>query len=223
MEWPSVMLERHLFNNTELARTFYGVLGYDVVDAMERMKENDCQSSRRDFVRSAFAAIEGWLWKYRQSIQSTIGSVRDLSPIEASAFAETSYTISDSGKLREQVRFAPMTVMLRFITRIAEAECGEQLIDFSSADWTNFNQAIGTRNRITHPKVVQDLTLSDEDIAVVHAGLLWLFGVVVNGSEKLNLLLVDHVQSMREISAALSAGDSSMLALYNSVLESPKK
>lgn len=212
-----------MFNNTELGRTFYGILGYDAVDAMERMKENDCQSSRRDFVRSAFAAIEGWLWEYRQSIQSTIGSVRDLSPLEESAFAETSYTISDSGKLREQVRFVPMTVMLRFITRIAEAECGEQLIDFSSADWTNFNQAIGARNRITHPKAVQDLTLSDADIAAVQAALLWLFGVVVNGSEKLKLLLVDHVQSMREISAALAAGDSSMLELYNSALESTKK
>lgn len=217
------MLERHLFKSTELGQTFYGILGYDAVDAMERMKENDCQSSRRDFVRSAFAAIEGWLWEYRQSIQSTIGSVRDLSPIEESAFAESSHTISDSGKLREQVRFVPMTVMLRFITRIAEAECGEQLVDFASADWTNFNRAIGTRNRITHPKAVQDLTLSDADIAAVQAGLLWLFGVVVNGSEKLKLLLVEHVQSMREISAALAAGDSSMLALYNSVLESPKK
>ncbi len=217
------MVERHLFDSTELGRAFYGILGYDAVDAMERMRENDCQSSRRDFVRSAFAAIEGWLWEYRQSVQSTVGSVRDLSPIEQAAFADTSYTISDSGKLREQLRFVPMTVMLRFVTRIAEAECGEQLIDFSSADWTNFNQAIGTRNRITHPKAVQDLTLSEADIAVVQAALLWLFGVVVNGSEKLKLLLVDHVQSMREISTALAAGDSSMLRLYNSVLESPTK
>jgi hypothetical protein len=212
-----------MLNNNELARNFYGILGYDAAYAMERMKENDCQSSRRDFVRSAFAAIEGWIWEYRQSIQSTIGSVRDLSPIEESAFAETSYTISDSGKLREQVRFVPMTVMLRFITRIAEEECCQQLIDFSSVDWTNFNQAIGIRNRITHPKVITDLMLSDADIAEVKAALLWLFGAVATGSEKLNLILVDHVQSMKEISDALSAGDSSMLKLYNMVVENPTK
>ena len=204
----------------DLGQTFYGILGYDAVDAMNKMSANDNQSTRRDFVRTAFAAIEGWLWNYRQKVQSTIGTVRDFSALEKSAFAETSYIISETGKLRDQTRFTPMATMFRFVTRIAEEQYGEQLVDFGSSEWKNFVYAIAIRNRVTHPKTIMDLTLSDVDIATVKAALLWFFEMVVTGSEKLKLLLDDHLQSMREVSQALAAGDPAMLELYNAVLES---
>ena len=86
-----------------------------------------------------------------------------------------------------------------------------------------FVYAIAIRNRVTHPKTIMDLTLSDVDIATVKAALLWFFEMVVTGSEKLKLLLDDHLQSMREVGEALAAGDPAMLELYNSVLESRGK
>lgn len=206
-----------------LGRTFYGILGYDAVDAMNRMGANDSQSVRRDFVRTAFAAIEGWLWNYRQEVQFTISAVRDFSALEESAFAETSYMISESGKLREQLRFTSTATMFRFVTRIAEEQYGEPLVDFTSSDWQNFVDAIAIRNRVTHPKSITDLKLSDFDIATVKAALLWLFNMVVSGSEKLKLMLDEHLHSMREVSEALAAGDPAMLELYNLVLESRDK
>ena len=33
----------------DLGQTFYGILGYDAVDAMNKMDANDSQSTRRDF------------------------------------------------------------------------------------------------------------------------------------------------------------------------------
>jgi hypothetical protein len=203
----------------QLGRTFYGILGYDAVDAMMKMEADDGQSSRRDFVRAAFAAIEGWLWNYRQEVQDIVGSCRAFSALEESALAEISYAISDTGALQEQARYLPITNMFRFVTRIAEAQCGQQLVDFSSADWANFKQSIAIRNRITHPKSIEDLMLSDADIGHVKSALSWLFGVIVSGTEKLKLILEDHVQAMREVADALLAGDPATLALYNAVLE----
>jgi hypothetical protein len=204
----------------DLGRTFYGILGYDAVDAMNKMGANDSQSARRDFVRTAFAAIEGWLWNYRQEVRSTLSAVRELSALEESAFAETSYAISDTGRLREQMRFTSMATMFRFVTRLAEEQYGEQLVDFGSSDWKNFIHAIAIRNRVTHPKSITDLTLPDFDIATVKAALLWFFEMVVTGSEKLKFLLDDHLNVMREVSDAIAAGDPATLELYNSVLES---
>jgi hypothetical protein len=208
-----------LTDATNVGQTFYGILGYDAVDAMARMEGNDNQSSRRDFVRAAFAAIEGWLWNYRQQVHETIGAVREFSSLEEAAFAEKSYTVSDTGKLHEQIRFLPATTMFRFVTRIAEEQYGGQLVDFSSSNWTNFKSSIAVRNRITHPKTIEDLMLSDADIANVEAALLWLFEVVVEGSEKLKLLLANHVLSLREVVDALVNGDPAMLELYNVALE----
>jgi hypothetical protein len=186
---------------------------------MNKMDANDCQSTRRDFVRTAFAAIEGWLWNYKQEVQSAIGTVREFSAFEEAALSETSYLITDTGKLRAQTRFTPIATMFRFVTRTAEEQYGATLVDFETSDWKNFNDAIAIRNRITHPKSIPDLTLSERDIAAVKNALLWLFDVVVATMEKLKLMLEDHLVSLREVSEALIAGDPNMLRFYKSVLE----
>ena len=202
-----------------LGQTFCGVLGYDALEAMNKMDANDCQSTRRDFVRAAFAAIEGWLGTYKQEVQSTIGAVREFSALEDAALSETSYLISDTGKLRTQIRFTPMATLFRFVTRIAEQEYGARLVDFDAPDWKNFKDAIAIRNRITHPKSIPDLTLSEHDITAVKNALLWLVEIVVTAMEKLKLMLEDHLASFREVTDALIAGDTNILRLYKTALE----
>lgn len=204
--------------NNDLSQTFCGVLGYDALEAMVKMEAKDSQPARRDFVRSAFAAIEGWLWLYRQNIQEMVASIRGLTPLERSAFEEKSFSISDTGKLKEQERFVPLTVMFRFVVKLAEEEFGERLIDFSSSDWQNFRHAIRIRNRITHPKTSEDLNLSKQDIELVRGALLWIFANVVTGSERTQLALTNHVGSMREILGELATGNPETRALYQSVL-----
>lgn len=205
--------------SSNLGQTFCGVLGYDALEAMNKMDANDCQSTRRDFVRTAFAAIEGWLWNYKQEVHSTIGAVREFSALEESALSETSYLITNTGKLRTQIRFMPMATLFRFVTRIAEEEYGARLVDFDGSDWKNFNDAIAIRNRITHPKSIPDLTLSEHDIAAVKNALLWLVEIVVTAMEKLTLMLEDHLASFREVTDALIAGDPNILRLYKTALE----
>ena len=206
-----------------LGRTFCGVLGYDALEAMNKMDANDCQSTRRDFVRTAFAAIEGWLWNYKQEVQSAVGTVREFSALEEAALSETSYLITDTGKLRAQTRFTPIATMFRFVTRTAEEQYGATLVDFETSDWKNFNDAIAIRNRITHPKSIPDLTLSERDIAAVKNALLWLFDMVVTAMEKLKLMLEEYLASLREVGDALIAGDPNMLRFYQSVLEGSKE
>lgn len=206
--------------NNSLGQTFCGVLGYDALEAMIKMEANESQPARRDFVRTAFAAIEGWLWLYRQNIQEMVASIRGLTPLERSAFEEKSFGINETGQLKEQERFVPLTAMFRFVVKLAEKEFGERLIDFSSADWQNFNHAIRIRNRITHPKTIEDLNLSKQDIELVRGALLWTFANVVTGSEQAQLALTNHIGSMREVLDSLATGNAETMALYKAVLNS---
>jgi hypothetical protein len=203
----------------DIEETFYGLLAYDAAEAISKMDANDNQATRREFVRTAFAAVEGWLWDYRQFVQATIEKIRDLSTLEKSALSETSYSISETGKLREQLRFVPMTIMFRFVTRLAEEECGHQIVDFGSVEWQRFLHSLAIRNRITHPKNLKDLTISDADIESVRDSLLWFFELNVLGREKLVSTLEEHLASMRAVGAALAKGNPAMLELYSQVLE----
>lgn len=200
-------------------RSFIGIIAYDIVLSIQRMEQDDNQANRRDFVRSTFAAIEGWLGDFRRRAQSVLRDVRDFTPAEQAAFAETSFTISSNGKLVEQTRYYSMTTMFRFIIRLAEEEFGTPLVDFESNKWQAFNQAIEIRNRITHPKDIDDFNLSDDDIEAVRSSSIWLFETIVRVEASLNIVLVAHVNAMRQVVEGLKAGDPEILALYHAAQE----
>lgn len=199
--------------------TFMGVLAYDVLVTLRRMKANDDQAARRDFVRTVFAAIEGWIFDYRQGVQESLGNIRDLSPAEEAAFAEATYALSETGKLRKQTRFFPMTAMFRFATRLVEQECGQSIVDFSSAEWQKFGEATVIRNRVTHPKGIDDLHISLDEIATVQAAYEWLLTAIFDVESQLKTKLVIHLRILTEVVEALKSGDPAMLELYNKALE----
>jgi hypothetical protein len=201
-------------------KSFIGIIAHDIVLSKQRMGQDDNQANRRDFVRSTFAAVEGWLWDFRQRAQSVLKEVRDFSPAEQAAFAETSFTISSNGTLIEQTRYYSMTTMFRFIVRLAEEEFDNPLVDFGSNDWQAFNRAAEIRNRITHPKDINDFNLSESDIETVRSSSIWLLTTIAELRETLNIGLSAHVHAMREILSALNVGDPETLALYHTAQES---
>lgn len=206
----------------EFPNIFLRILAYDIVLSSRRMAADDSQAARRDFVRTVFAAIEGWLWEYKQIVEGTIRDVRDITPSEAAALSELRYTISDTGKLREQARSFPLATMFRFVTRLVEDEFGHQIVDFSSPEWLNFQQATLIRNRVTHPKNIEDLHLTDHDISIIQSSHLWLLEMLSRIGEKSLMILKSHMTAMREIFAVLKDGDPALLELYNRVLDDAK-
>lgn len=200
--------------------TFMGMLAYDIILALRRMKSNDDQAARRDFVRTVFAAIEGWILDYRQGIQESIGNIRDLSTSEEATFAEVTFTLTETGKLREQTRFIPVAPMFRFATRLVEQECGRHIVDFSSKEWQKFNEAIAIRNRVTHPKSIGDLNISAVDIATVQTAYEWLLTAIFDVESQLKTELAIYLKNLEEVVEALKAGDPAMLELYSKVLDS---
>ena len=199
--------------------TFMGLLAYDIILALRRMEANDDQATRRDFVRTVFAAIEGWILDYRQGVQESLGNIRDLSPAEEAAFAEVNYTLTETGKLREQTQFFPTTTMFRFATRLVEQECGQPIIDFSSREWKNFNDAFAIRNRVTHPKSIRDLNISADEIAIVRAAYEWLLTAIFDVESHMTIELAIYLENLKQVAEALKARDPAMLECYNKVLD----
>jgi hypothetical protein len=80
----------------EFRETFTGLLAYDIILALRRMRANDDQAARRDYVRTSFAAIEGWISEFRQRVQDDIGNIRNLSSAEEAVFAEKTHTLAET-------------------------------------------------------------------------------------------------------------------------------
>ena len=111
-------------------------------------------------------------------MRNSANIIEPLSQIQEFAFAEKSYAVSDNGQIQEQIRFVSIPSMIRLTTQIAEQLDTELEIDFGVVGWADLKQAIKVRNRITHPKSISDLDISDTDIAIIQSGLLWFLGSV---------------------------------------------
>jgi hypothetical protein len=198
----------------ELRTTFLGMLAYDVLVVAERLEIDDNQTSRCDFIRTLFAAIEGSVWQFREHVRSIAADLDKLPPILAMAFAETSYSVTEAGKLIEQQRFIPLQTMIRFATNIAKELTPELEIDFSGSGWADLKQTIAIRNRITHPKGISDLTVSSEDTKTAWSGLIWLLDHVARTMEATSAVYADDLKELKVLVAELKAGDPIALEAY---------
>ena len=202
----------------DVRESFFGMLSQDVVLSLARRESDDSQASRRDLIRTMFAAIEGYVWQYRGHVRSIVNDIEPLSPLLELALSETSYAVTEGGKVETQIRFISLTSMIRLVTRIAEKHCAGLKVDFSQAGWSHLQQAIKMRNRITHPKskVVLEITPTDIDISL--AGFLWLCELIVTVMESTNSVAAQYLTEFREVAEALTRSDPTAVATYKAVL-----
>ena len=193
---------------------FLAALIQDVILSTQRLDAEDSQSNRREFVRTSFAAIEGFVWNYRENVRSFCHSIADLSPLTIAALSEESYSVTGSGVVVRQVRYIPLPSMFRLTTRLAEEYCPGLKVNFSTAGWSSFNKAIKIRNRVTHPKKMADLEIAKSDVQVFKVGFFWLFDTIFDVSETTNVRLREYLADLQSIVSALYAGDPETLALY---------
>lgn len=199
--------------------SFAEMLVGDVLASMQRRSERDDQSSRRDLVRTSFAAIEGLAWVFREHVIEVAQSTYGLDEPEVRALSEVSYHVNDKGKISQQPKFIPLVSQIRLIARIAERISSNACIDFSGSDWDRLRNAVGIRNRITHPKTAADLELSGADADTCLAALFWFFTQASDAMERGNLAAKDYLGRFEDVLRKLRSGDPEVTALYNYLVQ----
>lgn len=210
-------METHDDEHSRLAG-FIALLIEDVIAARQRLIASHTQTERRDVVRVSLAAIEGVAWVAREHVRTVLASLEELTPIADLALRELSYTVSERGQLIEQMRGLPLLAAVRLVVTQAKIISPEISVEFSKGGWSDLQQAIKIRNRITHPKPDQDLSINDRDLAVVSSGLSWLLATVEYVMASTNLAFARHNDLFREIVRRLRAGDPEALAQYHAAL-----
>ena len=199
--------------------SFIGILLFDVIDAIERHGGAGSQSSKRDLIRTGFAAIEGVAWIFREHIVDAARTTSNLDPAEEVALSEISYQVTEQGKITGQTKYLSLIATIRLTARIAEKLSPDVKIDFSESGWVGLQQAIKVRNRITHPKSRFDLVLSDEEVRTSVGALFWLLEEVERVMAAANVAIKEYLVKFSEILTQLKKGDPAILAEYQAAAD----
>jgi len=206
--------------NRERSRSveFVALLIEDIIAARQRLSLAGTQTARRDVVRTSLAAVEGMTWVAREHVRTALAALEHLSPMADLALREQSYAVTESGQLTQRPRGLPLLTTIRLVVSQAKIISPEIAVEFSASGWADLRQSIDVRNRITHPKPEQELTVSDHDLAAVASGVSWLVATLDYVMASTNLALTRYNDHLRETVQRLAAGDSEALAEYHAAL-----
>ena len=153
-----------IMNIEELTKPLFAIS--DDLERSERdLLANDNSHSRRNYIRTVFAAIELSVFVLKQTLLVAASSCPGkLTFVELAVRREETFDLKNTGEVRTQKNFLKLADNLRFTIRCVNKHFGLSL-RFNPGDrnWVDFKNTLEIRNRITHPKGHKDFDVSSEE------------------------------------------------------------
>lgn len=155
-------------------RKLFGILSDDMLECL-KLTGRSPEFIRRMYTRSVFALVEGTLFRMKQTVieASNLYGIK-LSKQEAALLSEESFELNDKGEPISKTQYVQLPKNLKFaFGSMAKVFDAEYDLKINDNGWATFLAAIRIRNRITHPKQVQDIVISDKEMDVLGKATLW--------------------------------------------------
>lgn len=181
------------------SNAFAKVLAEDVAQAKQRMESEPSDSHRREFVRTTYSAIEAQLWQLKMYALNNVLDKKNSSIHELSALKEESYGINDKGEVYIQPKGHSLKLGLRLVLSLLKKHGNPIQVDFGSLDWKNIDDALKIRNRVTHPKCMLDISVTQEEAECCHHAFLYVNNILITAI--LGSLLVSINEATKSLSS----------------------
>jgi hypothetical protein len=146
------------------------VLATDADACDAEVKRTGSNLAKRNFVRALFAWIEAISYLMRRHVYHELCK-QPLIPKSIPkliAASETGYYVDGKGEVVETNLKTRTSNNLLFSLRVFAEVVGLPLtIDKGGRNWQAYSEALKIRDRITHPKRLEDVELTDAEIEVV--------------------------------------------------------
>jgi hypothetical protein len=169
----------------------------DVETSLQLYEKTPNDFSRRTRVKALFTYLEGHLYAFKQATRAleyelaapfsglVLGGhgahILIFSEEEKAMLEEFTYDLSSGGQARKRNHIPRFEDNIRFVIRaFHKAIRLESDVDFANKGWTRLMDAQGIRNRITHPKSVAGLIVSNDDLKIVEEGVRWYEDVIAH-------------------------------------------
>lgn len=137
-------------------------------------------------VRAVFARIEALIFNLKQLALDHDRRTHTLDDSERSICTEKTFTPKDNGDIHEGVHKTKLIANIRFAFKVATKAVGFSYeLDVRKPGWEQLQRAVKVRDRLTHPKCVAHLAVSDDDLLLVMAAeryIDWAFVAWMAGS-----------------------------------------
>jgi hypothetical protein len=163
----------------ELPKTFTHTLIGDVITADARWRSSSTEAVKRDLIRAVFAAIEGLNWQLRRDLIATCKNHPTLGHHEVAALLEETYAVNERGEIVTQPRYIPLSSSIRMVVKIIGRIRPKYTLDFGHAGWSLLKTSIDVRHRIVHPKSLNDLGVSDNEVKDALRAFCWFLAYVI--------------------------------------------
>ena len=175
------------------------VLIADTMGCAELLEaDRGSQVLRRAFVRAVFASIEGFVYLLKQrALESHNRQIR-FSRSELSLLKEEAFSLS-GGKVQVTKAKLRLSDNVKFAFRLmAQSGFSSYPLDTESVGWNQFIEAVKVRDRLMHPKVPSDFTVTDLELAQTEAASLWFLNNVGALFDSLSTAMRESLDLLRE-------------------------
>jgi hypothetical protein len=164
----------------ELKRV-YTTLNSDLEAARTATLQNPTDFNKRTLVRTCAALIEGLSYQLRQVTLASMQNTELLTEGERAILKETKYQVSAKGAVEERDNFQSTLSMLLFSLIIYAKNHGASFSPNTSDNgWNCLRNAFALRDRLMHPKSVQDLHVADDAGDEFTAGVEWWDNTIID-------------------------------------------
>lgn len=164
----------HFLEDLAESLRFFSILNEDVENANKLMLENDTQFSRRMYLRSFFALIEGNAFRQRELALSVHKHKKNcFNEEEVIALEEKEIRIIDNGNVEVKKKIVQFFPLFKLSNKSYCKAFNKKLPDYANNGWNQLQKAVEIRNRITHPKSKEELVISDDDLEIINEAKCW--------------------------------------------------
>lgn len=153
-------------------------LANDAAIAIRNVGNDPSDYNRRSAVRTMFAFIEGMTFSLKAQclVQYEQGRSK-FNEAELAALRGITFGLDEGGHAKIRKIKPGLKVNAMFALRTYAKGLGPAVqIEFDGEEWQAFVNSIGVRNRITHPKSVEELSISYDEIRNLARGIRWFQG-----------------------------------------------
>jgi hypothetical protein len=153
----------------------------DMIQCEAILKQSDSPFARRNLVRATFAYFEGLVYSVKdRMVDSALAgeSLRFTAGVLVNLMDEVPRP-NRQGKLELEANRVPFLNSCAFLLRVlAESRGIDSGPFFSDNGWNQMQASLSMRHRITHPKQVEDLEISDSELENIRGAYRWLWDAI---------------------------------------------
>ena len=183
-------IQMELANAADAKIRMNDILFDDIRSALEDVnKQSDSQFKRRTFIRTMFAHIEAQLSMMRQVVVTwyRLGAIK-VNDDDLKKLADEIRVAWDPSQIPEKTIRLKLTDGIKFTFKLFGSTPGKSFITFdtNSTGWQSFLIAVKIRDNLMHPKIEQNLLISDADFMHILNAWGWYSDIssrVLNGNK----------------------------------------